>query len=269
MLLMALVLILYIIIVSRNDNTVSVIMGGAESGFVQSDSMTFTDPNAVEVVEIEDDGEDWPDIDFDSPDIVPKNLYTVVNEDNALSSAFAPEVTKIDTYQMMFDVNCVDYLNRLVIAANEAGFHVYLGGAYRSFSFQTQLFNGKASQIALGYGVTDYNDPEYQVAVEEAKKITSFPGTSEHQLGTAVDLFDKNYSKLVYDNMNKEFYDWLDAHCAEFGFIKRYPTKKLLLTGWDEPWHYRFVGVEAAEFIMSHDICYEEFYAHYHPDFTY
>ena len=269
MVLMSLMLILYIIIISRNDNTVSVIMGGAESGFVQSDNITFTDLNAVEEVTVEEQFDDWPDIDFDAADLVPKNLYTVVNEDNALSSAFAPEVTKIDTYQSMFDVNCVDYLNRLVIAANEAGFHVYLGSAYRSFSYQTQLFNGKASQIALGYGVTDYNDPEYQKAVEEAKLITSYPGTSEHQLGTAVDLFDKNYSRMVYENMNQEFYEWLDAHCAEYGFIKRYPTKKLLLTGWDEPWHYRFVGVEAAEFIMSHDICYEEFYAHYHPEFTY
>ena len=96
-----------------------------------------------------------------------------------------------------------------------------------------------------------------------------FPGTSEHQLGLAVDLMDKNYSRLVYENMDQEMFAWLDAHCAEYGFIKRYPTRKLLLTGWDEPWHYRYVGVEAATFIMEHGICYEEFYAHYDPSFTY
>ena len=87
------------------------------------------------------------------------------------------------------------------------------------------------------------------------------------QLGLAVDLMDKNYSRLVYENMDQEMFAWLDAHCAEYGFIKRYPTRKLLLTGWDEPWHYRYVGVEAATFIMEHGICYEEFYAHYDPEF--
>ena len=117
--------------------------------------------------------------------------------------------------------------------------------------------------------MTDYTTQEYQDAVEKARKITMFPGTSEHQLGLAVDLFDKPYSRLVYSEMNQDFYAWLDAHCAEYGFIKRYPTKKLLLTGWDEPWHYRHVGVEAATFIMENDLCYEEFYAHYVPNFKY
>ena len=42
-----------------------------------------------------------------------------------------------------------------------------------------------------------------------------------------------------------------------------------LLTGWDEPYPYRYVGEEAAHFIMEHGICYEEFYAHYDPDFKY
>ena len=83
------------------------------------------------------------------------------------------------------------------------------------------------------------------------------------------DLMDKNYRHPIYENMDQEMFEWLDAHCAEYGFIKRYPTRKLLLTGWDEPWHYRYVGKEAATFIMEHGICYEEFYAHYNPDFTY
>ncbi len=66
--------------------------------------------------------------------------------------------------------------------------------------------------------------------------------------------------------MNHDFYDWLDEHCAEYGFIKRYPTRKVLLTGWDEPWHYRYVGKEAAQFIMKNGICFEEFYAHYNRE---
>ena len=84
-----------------------------------------------------------------------------------------------------------------------------------------------------------------------------------------MDILDRNRQRLVYADMNQELYAWLDEHCAEYGFIKRYPTRKLLLTGWDEPWHYRYVGVEAATFIMEQGICYEEFYKHYVPDFQY
>ena len=118
-------------------------------------------------------------------------------------------------------------------------------------------------------GVTDYLDPKYQEAAAEAEKYTMKPGASEHQLGLAVDLMDKLYTNLNYEKMDHEMFDWLDEHCAEYGFIKRYPTRKLLLTGYDEPWHYRYVGVEAATFIMEHGLCYEEFYKHYVPDFTY
>ena len=132
------------------------------------------------------------------------------------------------------------------------------------------MFNTKASQIAYEQGLSeDYNDPEYQLAVEQAKKITAVPGSSEHQLGLAVDLLDKQRQKMVYGDMDPAFFAWLDEHCWEYGFIKRYPTKKLLLTGWDEPWHYRYVGKEAAKFIMEQGICLEEFYAHYVPDFEY
>ena len=96
------------------------------------------------------------------------------------------------------------------------------------------------------------------------------PGSSEHQLGLAIDIWDRQYNRTpLYENMDQEFFEWLDAHCADYGFIKRYPTRKLLLTGWDEPWHYRYVGIDAAKFIMEKGICYEEFYKHYMPDFKY
>ena len=84
-----------------------------------------------------------------------------------------------------------------------------------------------------------------------------------------MDILDRQRSRLVYENMDQEFFKYLDSICAQYGFIKRYPTRKLLLTGWDEPYHYRYVGVEAATFIMEHGICYEEFYAHYDPEFTF
>lgn len=194
----------------------------------------------------------------------------MVNDKNLLSSAFKPDISKIErTKYMMYSTQYMPELNAFLDAIEEAGFTYFIGAAFREYSFQNHLFNSKASQIAAGMGISDYLDPEYQKAVDEARTIVMFPGSSEHQLGVAVDIFDENRSRLVYSEMNQELYEWLDAHCAEYGFIKRYPTRKLLLTGWDEPWHYRYVGKEVATFIMEQGLCYEEFYAHYFPDFEY
>ncbi len=263
-------LVLYSIVVMRSDNKTTVILGGLDGAFVESDSLTFVDPNApVETPEPTVDI--WPQLDiedFDNPQ------YMIVNADNFLSAAYAPSESGVisGTNHQLFDATALPYLEQMLQDCRDAGFTIYVTAAYRSYSYQNNLFNSKASQIAVGMGLTGkdaYLDPEYQKAAEEARKIVMEAGTSEHQLGLAVDLMDKNYSRLVYENMDQEMFAWLDAHCAEYGFIKRYPTRKLLLTGWDEPWHYRYVGVEAATFIMEHGICYEEFYAHYHPGFKY
>lgn len=255
-------LVLYTIVISRVQNRVDVIFGGAEGAYVSSDSMSFTDPNVVETPEPTEDI--WPKIDINM------NQYVMVNNDNLLSPRFQPDVDVIkSTDYMLFSTAAMPYLNAMIEDMEEHGYKVYVAGAYRSYSYQEKLFNGKASQIAAGLGVDDYMDPRYQEAVAEARTITAFPGSSEHQLGLAVDLMDRPYGKLVYENMNHSFFEYLDSICANYGFIKRYPTRKLLLTGWDEPWHYRYVGVDAARFIMENGLCYEEFYQHYVPDFQF
>lgn len=70
------------------------------------------------------------------------------------------------------------------------------------------------------------------------------PGTSEHQLGIAIDInADKSKSS------NDEVYTWLAANAHNYGFILRYPQGKQEITGTSyEPWHYRYVGVDAARF---------------------
>ena len=262
---MALCLVLYTIVVSRMETGANIIFGGEDGAFIRADSMNF-DVGPTETPEPTEDI--WPKLsrnDFDDLEYL-----KMVNTNNLLSSAYEPEVSRIErTRYMMFSTEYMPYLDALLDGIEAAGFDYFIGGAYRSYSYQAHVFNSKASQIAVGMGISDYLDPRYQEAAEEAKTITAFPGASEHQLGLAVDILDRNRQRLVYADMNQELYAWLDAHCAEYGFIKRYPTRKLLLTGWDEPWHYRYVGVEAATFIMEQGICYEEFYKHYFPEFEY
>ena len=264
---LGLCLVLYTIVVSRMESSTNVIFGGAEDAFVRTDSMNFTDLSATETPEPTVDI--WPKLTTD--DFEENHCLWMVRENSLLSSAYKPDIAKISrTRYMMYSTEYMDELDAFLDAIEDAGFEYFIGAAFREYSFQTHLFNSKASQIAYEMGLSaDYLDPKYQEAVEKAKTIVMYPGSSEHQLGVAIDIFDQNRSRLVYSEMNQELFAWLDEHCSEYGFIKRYPTRKLLLTGWDEPWHYRYVGKEVATFIMENGLCYEEFYGHYFPDFEY
>ena len=265
----SLFLMLFVIVDARRDSSTELIFGGVEGGTIKSD---YVPPEQV-VEEIPDElgGLKWPVID------ITEHQYSIVNDKNLLSAVYYPDVEVIDAeyvtyYGTKFDKETMPYLIALLDAVREAGYSIYVNSGYRSYSYQEQIFNGTASSIAESMGITGkdaYMKPEYQEAVEKARHITNFPGASEHQLGLAVDLVDRYHGTLKYDNMNQEMFAWLDQHCYEYGFIKRYPQKKLLLTGWDESWHYRYVGVEAATFIMKNDLCYEQFYAHYDPEFEY
>ncbi len=263
-----LILALYLVINARLDRTASIVFDGAQGGLTSADTFTFLDPDATPTPD--PNAVKWPKLTKD--DLTDKRQYAIVNDTHLLSSAFAPEETgTISGTNMLFDAEVLPYLEEMLQDLRDHGYTPYIAGAYRSYSYQEKLFNGKASQIAMGMNppVSDYMDERYQLAVAEARTIVMFPGSSEHQLGYAVDILDRQRSRLVYENMNQEFFAYLDSICADYGFIKRYPTRKLLLTGWDEPYHYRYVGKEAATFIMEHGICYEEFYAHYDPEFTF
>ena len=88
------------------------------------------------------------------------------------------------------------------------------------------------------------------------------PGTSEHQAGLAVDIVSVEYQVLDEGQEDTPLQQWLMAHCWEYGFILRYPTDKSDLTGVGyEPWHYRYVGEEAAKAITEQGICLEEYLA--------
>ena len=92
------------------------------------------------------------------------------------------------------------------------------------------------------------------------------PGTSEHQLGLAVDLVDASYQVLDEAQASTPAQQWLMAHCWEYGFILRYPAEKQDITGIIyEPWHYRYVGRDHAQAIRQSGQCLEEFLQAEHP----
>lgn len=97
-------------------------------------------------------------------------------------------------------------------------------------------------------------------AVEEASVMWPRPAPSEHELGLAADIVSENYQLLVEEQENTAEQQWLMEHCTEYGFILRYPKDKTDLTGVSyEPWHYRYVGKETAQEIMTQGLCLEEY----------
>ena len=130
--------------------------------------------------------------------------------------------------------------------------------AYRDYDYQQELFNNKVHSLQKenGYSVSK--------AQQEAATVVAAPGTSEHQLGLALDLVDANHVVLDESQEETVAYQWLKAHCHEYGFIVRYPNGKTEITGIIyEPWHFRYVGEEAAKIIMKNEITLEEYLRDY------
>lgn len=137
--------------------------------------------------------------------------------------------------------------NSLVNAAKADGINLYPISAFRPHSTQVSLFNARVER-ARNEG---YSDP-----VAEAARHVAKPGTSEHELGLAID-----FNSVDEENFkNTAEAKWLAAHCAEYGFVIRYPEDKESVTGIIyEPWHVRYVGTENAKRMTELNMCLEEY----------
>lgn len=134
---------------------------------------------------------------------------------------------------------------------------VLVTSAYRSFEYQEKLFSKYVSDlISTGYS------PEEAVA--EVLRTSANPGNSEHQSGLCIDLIEKGELTLEETFENCAAFKWLSQNAHLYGFILRYPKDKEAVTGYSyEPWHYRFVGIDAATVIYEDSLCLEEYLARY------
>ncbi|MEG0091821.1 MAG: D-alanyl-D-alanine carboxypeptidase family protein [Oscillospiraceae bacterium] len=183
---------------------------------------------------------------------------TLVNQSNPLPADFTVEVRTIKGTEKNYDVRAADSLEAMLSDAEKAGFKMYLVSTYRTVAYQQGLFNRKINE----YKSAGYDDA---TAKEEAAKWVAVPGYSEHNLGLAADIVSStwynNNSDLTADFENTDHFNWLVNNCTKYGFILRYPKGKEAVTGITyEPWHYRYVGVEAAKYITEKGITLEEFH---------
>lgn len=177
----------------------------------------------------------------------------LVNGDHPLPEDFqVPELTQLRNGHAI-DKRAYPALQRMMNACRAAGLEPLICSSYRTWEKQAELFERKV--LSCLASAASREEAEDQAAVWVAR-----PGTSEHQAGLAVDIVDKSYQLLDEGQEETAVQKWLMEHCAEYGFILRYPTEKSALTGVGyEPWHYRYVGEEAAGEIMSGGLCLEEY----------
>ncbi|WP_367924829.1 D-alanyl-D-alanine carboxypeptidase family protein [uncultured Ruthenibacterium sp.] len=182
----------------------------------------------------------------------------LVNEANPLPEDFSIKTVMIEGYENRpFDARAADALEEMLADAETAGCKLYLVSAYRSVERQRNLFARK-TQSFVNEGFPQ------EEAEKQAAQWVARPGTSEHNLGLAADIVSanwySNHDDLTADFENTPEFEWLQAHCAEYGFILRYPKGKESVTGITyEPWHYRYVGKDAAAQIMAEGITLEEY----------
>lgn len=171
----------------------------------------------------------------------------LVNYRNPIPENYVPELTVLDNGRSV-DSRIYPALQQMFDDMRSEGIYPVVGEGYRTAAEQRQMMDEKVEAYI--------NDGFSRKRAEAlAENEVAAVGKSEHQLGLAVDI---NADKSLSDN--EDVYGWLAQNAHKYGFILRYPFDKTAITGIDfEPWHYRYVGEEAAKEIYDRGICLEEY----------
>ena len=187
-------------------------------------------------------------------------LLMLVNPWNELPEGYVPELATVSHWNQMVsgyeaDARCTEQLTQMLNDCMLGGGMPYVCSAYRTQEYQQMLFDNKIERL-IEEGVSPDDAPTVAAA------SVAVPGTSEHQLGLALDIIDENYPSLDASQRWTPTQMWLMEHCWDYGFILRYPNGTSEITGIIfEPWHYRYVGTQHAQAIRELDMTLEEYLA--------
>ncbi|MCM1111907.1 MAG: M15 family metallopeptidase [Muribaculum sp.] len=152
------------------------------------------------------------------------------------------------------DERILDDLSDMLQAAVDDGISLKVRSPYRTHERQVYNFNQKISDY-MNRGLS------YLEAYQLASQVVTVPGNSEHEIGLALDITCDSFARLEQEFADTDAGKWLAENSCRFGFILRYPKGKEYVTGIVyEPWHFRYVGVEAATVITERGITLEEFW---------
>ena len=166
-----------------------------------------------------------------------KSLFFLIDKKHTASSSYAPKDLVFLKKNSLFDLNkagmkirpeAYSALNEMAQAALNEGIRLLVSSAYRSYSYQENLFNYWVSVDGL----------------EEAERESSRPGTSQHQLGTAVD-----FGSISDDFDKTQMGQWIYKNAADYGWSLSFPKGYEDVTGYRwECWHFRYIGKNACRF---------------------
>ncbi len=180
-------------------------------------------------------------------------LLILVNKDHKLPEDYEVELMTLSDKSNHAASVAYEPLNAMLKAGRKEGLAFEVCSSYRSVKRQRELLDEDIEKLMK-------NGYSYQEAYDEVTMQTMPPGYSEHSTGLAFDIVALDYQMLDKKQASTDETLWLHEHCAEYGFILRYPEGREDVTGITyESWHYRYVGVEAATYIMEHNLTLEEY----------
>lgn len=171
----------------------------------------------------------------------------MVSENHFLPDDYTVELTELKNGKKV-DSRIYPYLQKMFDDMRAEGIYPTVREGYRTAEEQQEIMENKI-QYYIDEGLPQ------KLAKEMAQEWVATPGTSEHELGLALDI-----NADAEKSSSEDVYNWLHENAHKYGFILRYPDDKVHITGIGyEPWHYRYVGTEAAEYIYENGLCLEEY----------
>lgn len=176
----------------------------------------------------------------------------LVNYENPIPEGFYPELEEVQN-GFVADARIVQAAKDMIAAAREQGIELLVCSAYRPYASQKRNYdNSVQAYISKGYSEAN--------AKIETEKLIAVPGYSEHHTGLALDIVTPSYQMLNDGFAKTDAGKWLAKNAPEYGFILRYPKDKTEITKISyEPWHFRYVGTQAAQEITAQGLCLEEY----------
>lgn len=180
----------------------------------------------------------------------------LINKQHSIPDGYEFPLGDIQTMKgtMHCDARIIDDLLNMLQDAKEDNIILRICSPYRDLAYQEVLFNKKI-KFYMNRGMS------YMEAYQLGSRVVAVPAASEHRLGLALDIVSDTYTNLDEGFADTPAGIWLAENSYKYGFILRYPKGKEDITGIDyEPWHFRYVGVDAAAVITEEGITLEEFW---------
>lgn len=197
-----------------------------------------------------------PEIRQECQDLYAKQeaLLLIVNKDHEFDSSHQPLLRNICNGRLKAADILYEDLCAMLEAGGQAGYEYWIASAHRDRAYQQGLVDEDVEKyMAKGY--------TYETALQKTYEYTMPAGQSEHETGLALDVLCSTNMMMDESQAYEPGNQWLAAHCHEYGFILRYPVDKEEITGIRyEPWHFRYVGKEAAAYLSEKGWTLEEFH---------